>query len=138
MTGYGIQASEVIQVSSQEELSRTTAIYVSQGFQVLVQSPTSVSLIKRKEFNIVYAVLGFLLCTIPLFIYLIYYANQKDRVVEIRFAHPSPGITARPPEPTGSAVLEGRPPSGAGIVPPQLSPDGTHWWDGTQWRQVSS
>lgn len=76
MAGYGIQASEVIQVSSQEELSRTMAIYVSQGFQIMVQSPTSVSLIKRKEFNTVYAVLGFLLCTIPLFIYLIYYANQ--------------------------------------------------------------
>lgn len=133
MAGYGIQASEVIQVSSQEELSRTMAIYVSQGFQIMVQSPTSVSLIKRKEFNMVYAVLGFLLCTIPLFIYLIYYANQNDRVVEIRLT-----TSPRLPEPTGTAALEGGTASGAGTVPPQLSPDGKHWWDGTQWRQVSS
>jgi hypothetical protein len=132
-----LHPSEIIQVSSKEELSQKVSMYLSQGFQIMVQSPTSVSLIKRKEFEMKWAVLGFLLCTIPLFIYLIYYANQNDRVVEIRLVSPGP-VGTYTPESSSPASTEAAAAPGGSTAPPQLSPDGTHWWDGTQWHRVSS
>ncbi len=135
MAGPMIGPSEIIQVSTTEELSRTVSMYLSQGFQIMAQAPNSVSLIKRKEFEVKWAVLGFLLCTIPLFIYLAYYVSQSDRVVEVRLVSLGPVATYSPQAPS-PAPADVTPPPGAGSAPPQLSSDGTHWWDGTQWRRV--
>lgn len=131
-----MQTSEMLRVSSQEELARTVSIYVSQGFGIYAQSPTSATLIKNKQLNVVALITGLLLCTIPGLIYLGYYSLiLKDHVLEIRL------VPAAEPPPT--PALAGPPPDvprtpGAGVVPPQLSPDGTHWWDGTQWKRLSS
>lgn len=80
-------------------------------------------------------VVGLVLCTLPGLIYLGYFALvEKDRVLEIRLVPPAGPPPAAPPAPE----VEAAPAPGAGVVPPQLSPDGTHWWDGTRWQRLSS
>lgn len=130
-----MEIPEVITVHSNEELRYTVSTYVDQGFEVIAQSPTSVTLIKRKQFQILYAVLA-LFCIIPLLVYLFSYANQKEPVIEIRLV-PSDAVGRLEHEPASPAPAQTAPP-GAGTVPPQLAPDGTHWWDGTQWHRVPS
>jgi len=128
-----MQTTNMVRVSSEEELARTVSIYVSQGFAVLAHSATSATLIKRKEINIVLLVVGLLLCTLPGLIYLAYYGLvEKDRLLEIRLVP----IAGAPPAPAPSAPEQAKPGPGTGVAPPQLSPDGTHWWDGTQWQRL--
>ena len=43
----------------------------------------SATLSKKKEFSVLWAVIGFLICLFPLLIYIIWYAVQTDKVVEI-------------------------------------------------------
>jgi hypothetical protein len=57
--------------------------YITQGFVVVNKTATSVTLSKRKEFSVLWAVIGFIVCILPLLIYLIVYATQSDQVVEI-------------------------------------------------------
>ena len=57
---------------------------VSAGFTVANQSNRSVTLVKRKQFSIPILIIGFLLCVIPLLVYLVVYAFQSDQIVEIR------------------------------------------------------
>ena len=90
--------------------------YVMQGFAVATRDPASVTMVKRKQFNVVWAVIGFFLCLLPLLIYLIVYASEQDQVVFIRVAA-APALPA------------------SGTSPP-LSPDGNYWWDGAAWRPV--
>src|SRR5258708_19515427 len=75
-------------------------------------------MLKRKEFSILWLVIGLLLCLVPLLIYLIIYASESDKMVQIYLADPA----------TGPAVVQ--PPAG------QLSPDGRWRWDGLQWVPV--
>ncbi len=127
------QAPELIQVSSKEELSRNVASHLSEGFEVVLQDPESVHLVKRKRFQPKYLFL-LLLWIFPFFVYLTYYRYvERDRLVEVRIAPagPLPRELGGPPPPEAQA------PRGAGTVPPQLAPDGTHWWDGRQWHRVS-
>ena len=59
--------------------------YIAQGFTIANKGPDSATLQKRKEFKIVWAVIGFLLCLLPLLIYLIIYATQPEiQIVEIQ------------------------------------------------------
>lgn len=48
-------------------------------------------MIKKKEFSVLWAVIGLLICIIPLLIYLIIYATESDKVVEIRVRGSSQG-----------------------------------------------
>jgi len=58
--------------------------YIAQGFVVVNKTETSTTLQKKKEFKLVWAVIGFVLCLLPLLIYLIVYATQSDvEVVQI-------------------------------------------------------
>ena len=58
--------------------------YIVEGFVVVNKTATTATLQKRKEFKILWAVIGFVLCLLPLLIYLIVYATQPDaEVVEI-------------------------------------------------------
>lgn len=72
-----------ITVSTPQEMEQTITSYIAQGFVVQNKTPTSATLFKRKEFNIVWAVIGLLFCALPLLIYLIVYATEQDRMVEI-------------------------------------------------------
>ena len=63
--------------------------YFAQGYVVVNKTATSVTLQKRKEFKVVWAIIGFLLCLIPLLVYLIVYATQPDtEIVEIIVSFP--------------------------------------------------
>lgn len=130
--------SEVIRVPSKEELSRTVASYISQGFEVVVQDTTSVHLIKRKRFQPKMLLL-LLFYVFPFFIYLGYYKYfERDRLVEVRIASAHAIAAYLPPDGGRSQPPEAEAPPGTGAVPPHLSPDGAHWWDGRQWHPVSS
>jgi hypothetical protein len=107
--------ASVSQVHVNDQIQMNAAIngYVAQGFVVANQTPYSTTMIKRKQFSALWAVIGFLLCLLPLLIYLVVYAAQSDQMVEIRLS-------------TGVGASTG----------PNLSPDGNHWWDGTTWQDA--
>ena len=105
---------QVVPVPGPEFLDQAVSAYIVQGFTVANRTPYSVTMIKRKNFEVLWAVIGFILCVIPLLIYLIVYATQSDQVVEIRVVEP--------------AALS--------PVTVQMSPDGRCWWDGAQWQDA--
>jgi ABC-type Fe3+ transport system permease subunit len=73
-----------VQVATVQAMESVITSYVAQGFAVVNKSEKSATLQKKKEFKIVWAVIGFLLCLLPLLIYLIVYATQPDiEVIEI-------------------------------------------------------
>lgn len=74
----------VLEVGSTVELEQAISSYVVQGFVLANKTPSSATMIKRKEFSILWAVIGIVLCVLPLLIYLIVYATESDVVVEIR------------------------------------------------------
>lgn len=90
-------------------LETTITGYIARGFVVQQRGDDFAVLFKAKEFQIVWAIVGFLLCLIPLLVYLIVYALQTDQAVEIRVTAP--------------AV--------------QWSDDRTLWWDGVAWRSLA-
>ncbi len=129
-------AASQVQVHDRQALDSAITSYIAQGFTVQNQGEDFTVMFKKKEFNVLWAVVGFFLCIIPLLIYAIVYATQKDQLVELR-------IVARGDEVQwsedrlhwwdGSAwhhVDSGLPP---GI---QVSPDGHHFWDGAAWRAM--
>lgn len=147
-------ASMALQVQSQQEMESAIQGYIAQGFSIANRTPTSVTLVKRKEFSILWAVIGFLICLLPLLIYLIVYASQSDQMVTIMLAGAQPAAGYGAPAIASPAAAIGNPGYGAsqplassagyGAAQPvassagyQLSPDGQYFWDGQQWRPVS-
>ncbi len=107
-----------IDVASHQELESTIASYIAQGFVVSNRSAGSVTLFKKKEFNIIWAVIGFFLCLLPLIVYCIVYATQNDQMVIIKLGAAS-----------GSAIE-----STTGEL--TWSEDREWWWDGQRWRDA--
>lgn len=108
------------------EMEGIITSYIAQGFVIANRSPVSVTLMKRKEFSVLWTVIGFLLCILPLLIYLIVYASQSDQMIVIN-------------------LVNGQQPMGQTGVPQLLapataprSPDGNYWWDGQAWQPVQS
>ncbi len=125
-----------VQVSSQHELESTITSYIAQGFVVSNRGPDAVTLFKKKEFNVIWAVVGFFLCLLPLLVYCIVYATQSDQMVmvTIRTATSGGELTWSEDrqwwwdgERWRDALLELPP----GAV---LSDDQSTWWDGKTWR----
>jgi len=90
-------ASSIQQVSITDasQLEATVLQYVSQGFAVQSRTDTSVTLVKKKEFNIVVALLGFLFLLLGLIAYILYFALvEKDQVVVITVI--SDGVSPEP------------------------------------------
>lgn len=108
-----------VQVPSPADLDGAAMSYIAQGYVISMRDAGSVTLFKRKEFNVLYAVIGFFLCLLPLLIYCIVYATQKDQMVVVHVA----GGTALGAS-TGGAVGT-------------LSPDGRYRWDGQAWQPVN-
>jgi hypothetical protein len=117
-----------ITVNGPDQMQVQITHLMAQGFLIANQSNHSVTMIKRKEFSILWLVIGLLLCVIPLFIYLIIYALESDQIVEIAMV----GSSGQPYPTADSSAL----PTAAGAV--QLSPDGQAWWDGTQWQSTAT
>ena len=122
-----------LHVSSEQELRATIENYTIQGFVVASREPGQVTLRKDKEFSVLWAVVGFVLCLLPFLIYLIVYASEKDVVVVVRIGSgmqlSSDGYYWH----NGAqwVLLT------ANSVPPgtQMSPDRNNWWDGGNWRR---
>ena len=73
-----------VTVGSSEEMESALTGYLAQGFVVANKTATSATLQKPKEFSILWAVVGLLLCALPLLIYLIVYAMKPDvEIIEI-------------------------------------------------------
>ncbi len=80
----GAPSISKVLVSSPEQLESTITSYLAQGFVVANRTASGVTLQRNKEFKILWAVIGFLLCILPLLIYLIVYATKPDvEIVEI-------------------------------------------------------
>lgn len=73
-----------VHVRSTQDMETTILSYLAKGFVVANKTSTSTTLQKKKEFSVLWAVVGFVLCLLPLLIYLIIYAMQPDvEIVEI-------------------------------------------------------
>ncbi|MGH2959813.1 MAG: hypothetical protein ACRDKE_09425 [Solirubrobacterales bacterium] len=97
-------------------LDATISSYIVQGYVVQNRGADFVVMFKKKEFSVLWAVVGLILCLIPLIIYLIVYAAESDKMVEIR--------------------VEAMAPSAGGI---QYSEDGNYYWDAasSSWQLVA-
>jgi ABC-type glycerol-3-phosphate transport system permease component len=112
-------AVSTLDVYSEHQMEQTINSYIIHGYSMMNRTPASATMVKRKEFSILWLVIGLILCVLPLLIYLIIYATEKDRIVEIRLAQ-------LPLHADGRAL----PPA------TQLSEDGQWWWDGSRWQPV--
>lgn len=125
-----------VEVTEPEQMQLEITRLVSAGYTVANQNDRSVTLVKRKEFSIPILIIGFFLCLLPLIIYLIMYAFQKDQIVEIRLIDRP---ESKPYRASDHIALEGeaaRVPIDAPVI--QVSPDGLQWWDGAQWKDTAS
>jgi hypothetical protein len=107
-----------ISVGSPQELESTITSYIARGFVVSSRTPDSVTLFKKKEFNVIWAVIGFFLCLLPLLVYCIVYATQNDEMVTVLVTQNH-----------GIAIESGD----GGLM---WSEDRQWWWDGTRWRDA--
>jgi hypothetical protein len=128
----------IIQVPNAPALRQTIDSYIVQGYSIAMQDSSSATMVKKKEFSIVWAVIGFFLCLLPFLIYCIVYATQKDQMVRIVIGASAGGGLLRvsadgnwwwsEERQNWVGVLESLP---AGT---QVSGDRKWWWDGGQWR----
>jgi len=73
-----------VQVPRNEDMESAIISYLAKGYVVANKTPTSVTLQKKKEFSVLWGVIGFVLCLLPLLVYLIVYAMKADvEIVEI-------------------------------------------------------
>jgi hypothetical protein len=133
-----------IDVASEQQLESTIASYIAQGYVVSNRSAGSVTLFKKKEFNILWAVIGFFLCLLPLIVYCIVYATQSDQMIIVNLRTGSDAGELAAGELTWSEDREwwwdGRQWRDAlREIPPGavLSEDGASWWDGKTWRKAA-
>ena len=133
-------------VPTTEQMQQAVMSYIAQGFVVSTQTADSTTLFKKREFNILWAVIGFFLCLLPLLIYCIIYATQKDQMVVVRVDASLPPTAALPFAGTANQLTwsedrrywwNGSTWIDAGnTIPPgvQFTVDGAQWWDGVSWR----
>lgn len=81
--------SKSITVESTEELENVVANYAMHGFSVTSKTSKRAILYKKKEFSVLMAVLGLLVCGIGLVIYAILYTMKEDEAIEVVVASPT-------------------------------------------------
>ncbi len=94
-----------IEVNSAQQMHSVIQSHIVRGYAMVAQEPGSVTLVKRKEFSVIMLLIGLFLFVLPMFVYLVYYALQKDQYVEVRLvekyaplqSHPTPAQA--PPQP---------------------------------------
>lgn len=131
-----------IYVVSPVELQQTVTGYIAQGFTVQTVNYDATTMFKKKEFNIVWAIIGFALCVIPLLIYAIVYAQEQDEMIIIQVGTPLLALPADVSHlqwtPDRMQWWDGASWVPAAVTPPPMaprSPDGQTWWDGESWRE---
>ena len=100
-----------LSVATRDQLDAAIQGYIAQGYVISNRTETSVTLFKKKEFNVVWAIVGFFACLLPLLIYTIVYAAESDKMVIVSV------------EGSASSVI--------------WSDDKRLWWTGQTWRNVS-
>lgn len=108
-------------VEDEAQLQSAVMREITNGYAVADRTATSVTLIKKKQLSMFWMIVGLFVFVLPLFIYLIVYSAQSDQIIELRV------VPRAVPEP---AVETQRGP----VI--QMSPEGTEWWDGDEWRDV--
>jgi len=131
--------TSTVQVPDATAMRAAIDSYIVLGFQVATQDATSATMRKPKQFNALWAVIGFVLCLLPLLIYLIVYASEKDQVVRVVIV----GRSAFQLSADGAwwwAADRQTWVAFANALPPgaQISPDRRHWWDGSAWNPMPS
>lgn len=76
-------AVQQVQVPDLGALEQAVTSYIAQGFTVQARTENSATMFKKKEFSVLWGVIGLVLCLLPLLVYLIVYATQKDQMVQI-------------------------------------------------------
>ena len=71
-------------VSNVNELENAVNSWVAKGYSITNKTASAAMLVKKKEFSIPFAIIGFLLCIIGLIIYCVVYSMQTDKVVSIK------------------------------------------------------
>jgi hypothetical protein len=110
-------------VRDEVELQGAVMRQITNGFEVIDRTPSSVTLIKRKKFSVFWTVVGLFFFLFPFFIYLIVYAAQSDQIVEVRVVTPQ-AVEPPPVQQVGPVI--------------QMSPDSSEWWDGATWRDAAT
>jgi hypothetical protein len=110
-----------LRVTSESAMEMAISSYIAKGFVMANRTPTGATMFKKKEFSILYLVVGFFLCVIPLLIYLIVYSFERDQMVQIQLV----SATTQPQLQATSAQMVGT-----------RSADGHWWWDGAAWQPV--
>jgi hypothetical protein len=134
-------AVKTVAVGDRREFEMAIASYSAAGFLLVSKTETSALLRKPKQFNVLLAILGAVLCLVGFVVYVIYYAAQQDEVVEVRLVDRQAALEGEPYtlSPDGNFWWDGqRWQDTRRSLPPgiQRSPDGTQWWDGVNWRPV--
>jgi hypothetical protein len=134
-------AVRTVSVGDPRAFETAIADYSARGFLLVSKTETSALLRKPKQFNVLLAILGALLCLVGFLVYVIYYAAQQDEVVEVRLVDRQAALEGAPYtlSPDGNSWWDGKAwQDTRQSLPPdiQRSPDGTQWWDGVTWRPV--
>ena len=108
-----------VRVGSENDMEMAIASYISRGFVLSNRSPTGATMFKKKEFSIPMLVVGFILCVVPLIIYLFVYELESDKTVQIQL------VSANQAQLPASSTQVGL-----------RSADGQWWWDGNAWQPV--
>lgn|GEM_PF-1965089 len=140
-----------VNVATRGQVEQTVMSYVAQGFTVSTQTDDTTTLYKKKEFNVVWAVIGFFACVIPLIIYCIVYSMESDQMVVVRLDPAAAALSVSPilGASTGAEGLRWSEDrrywwdsttwiDAERTVPPgaQYAEDGRWWWDGQSWRAI--
>jgi hypothetical protein len=110
-----------LRVNSESAMEMAISSYIAKGFVMANRTPTGATMFKKKEFSILYLVVGFFLCVIPLLVYLIVYSFQSDQMVQIQLV---------------SATSESQLPASSAQMVGTRSADGQWWWDGAAWQPM--
>ena len=134
-------AVKTVPVGDPSAFEAAIAGYSARGFLLVSKTDTTALLRKPKQFNVLLALLGALLCLVGFIVYVIYFAAQQDEVVEIRLVDRQAALEGEPYtlSPDGNFWWDGQQwQDTRQSLPPgiQRSPDGTQWWDGVTWRPV--
>jgi hypothetical protein len=105
-----------ITVTDSVQMDRAIASYIQQGYNLANRSERYATLVKRKQFSILWLVIGIITLTVVLWIYIIVYLFQSDHMVQI--------------------VLQPYAPQQATATPGLVSADGLWQWDGASWRAL--
>lgn len=129
-------AAAQVHVHDQSALDSTITSYIAQGFTVQNRGEDFAVMFKKKEFNVLWAIVGFCLCLLPLLIYAVVYSTQRDQLVEIRIVQRAGEVQWSEDRQywwDGTAWTHVDT-----ALPPkiQISPDGHHFWDGATWRSM--